>query len=56
MKWQPQDIIALVVIIGGLTLIAIGKDGTIGALVSAVVAFYFGHKVTVAAIKNGTKG
>lgn len=42
---QPRDIIALVVVIGGITLIGLGRDSIVGSILLAVISFYFGHAV-----------
>ena len=39
-----RDIIAIVLIIGCVILLAIGKDGIIVALLAAIVAYYFGYR------------
>lgn len=41
---EPRDLIALVIIIGCVILLAMGKDGIIVALLAAVVAYYFGYR------------
>lgn len=41
---KAKDWIALVIAIGGLTLIGLGKDSVVGGLLIAVVAYYFGEK------------
>jgi len=41
-KWQPRDVIGLVVIVGGLILVSMHIDGIVGGLLVSVVAFYFG--------------
>ncbi len=43
-KFQPIDIIAIVTIVGGLTLRVLGVDGLVGTLLAVVVLFYFGKK------------
>lgn len=43
-KINPRDVIAVVVIIGCMTLIGLGKDGFIGAILISVVAYYYGHE------------
>jgi hypothetical protein len=43
-KMVPADLIALVVIIGGLTLISLHIDGIIGGLLVSVTAYYFGKQ------------
>jgi len=39
---KPQDIIAIVIIVGGMGLLYFGRDGTIAAMLLGVTAFYFG--------------
>ena len=43
-KLQPADIIALVVIVGGLGLKFAGADGTVGLLLTSICFYYFGKK------------
>ena len=43
-QMKPADLIALVVIIGGLTLMALHIDGIIGGLLVSVTAYYFGKQ------------
>ena len=43
-KINPADIIACLVIIGGLALKFTGQDGLIGTLLTAIVFYYFGKK------------
>ena len=45
-KFTPPDIIAIIVIVGGLALKFGGADGVVGTLLTVVVAFYFGRRVT----------
>ena len=40
--FHPRDIIAIVVILGALTLLALGIDGIVATVLLAVVGFYFG--------------
>ena len=44
-KKKPPDVVALVVLCAGFTLIYLGRDGIVGSLLTMVVAFYFGEKV-----------
>jgi hypothetical protein len=44
-KIQARDIIAVVALIGAFILLALGIDHLVGAVISAVVVFYFGHGV-----------
>jgi len=43
-KMEPADLIALVIILAGLTLTALHVDGIVGGLVVTVTAYYFGKK------------
>lgn len=43
-RMTPTDLIALIVIIGGLALMALGINGLVGGLVVSVVAYYFGKR------------
>ena len=52
-KLEPRDLIAIIVVIGGLILIGLGHNGTIGSLLLAVVAFYFGSRYAVQKINGG---
>lgn len=49
---KAQDWIALVVVVGGLTLLGLGKNGLIGGLLVAVVAYYFGEGAVRKLINN----
>lgn len=42
--FKPVDVIAIIVIIGGLILKFSGADGLVGTLLTTVVVFYFGKK------------
>jgi hypothetical protein len=44
-KIQARDIIAAIALIGAFTLMALGIDHLVGAVISTVVVFYFGHSV-----------
>lgn len=46
MKWKPQDIIALVVILGAIALLVMGRDTIIGWTLIAVVCAYYGIDLT----------
>ena len=39
------DLIALICVIGGLTLVSMGIDGIVGMMLTMIVAFYFGQKL-----------
>jgi len=43
-KLEPADILAGIILIGGLALIGLGINGIVGGLLIAVVAYYFGKK------------
>ena len=43
-KIKPVDVIALVVIVGGLALKFTGADGVVGSLLAAVAFYYFGKQ------------
>ncbi len=45
-KWGPQDVIALVLILGGLALRFTGVDGAVGMGLVAVAALYYGIDLT----------
>ena len=53
-KLQPVDVIALVVIVGGLYLKLSGADGVVGSLLTAIVFYYFGKKRFYDNTKTGT--
>ena len=57
MKWQPRDIIALVVIIGAISLLWKGIDTVVGWTLIAIVAGYFGISIPsfIKVIKNSGK-
>lgn len=42
--FKPIDIIAIITVVGGLILKFSGADGTVGTLLTMIVAFYFGKK------------
>lgn len=43
-RFQPRDLIALVTVLGGMVLKFAGVDGTVGTIMTMVVAWYFGEK------------
>lgn len=45
-KWGPQDVIALILIVGGLYLRITGVDGAVGMGLVAVAALYYGIDLT----------
>lgn len=46
MKWQPKDVIALVVIIGAIYLLAAGVNSFVGWTLVGVVGAYYGIDLT----------
>lgn len=47
-KLKPADVIALVVIVGGLILKFFAIDGLVGLLLTSVVIYYFGDRTIIA--------
>jgi hypothetical protein len=47
MDISARDIIAALVIVGGMILISLHIDGIIGGLLVSIVAYYFGHETGV---------
>ena len=43
-KLEPIDLIAIIVLVGGLYLKLKGCDGVVGSLITAIVFYYFGKK------------
>ncbi len=43
---RPADVIGVIVIIGGIWLKHDGADGTVTALLTAVIFYYFGSRVS----------
>lgn len=46
MKWKPQDVIACIIIIGCITMICLGINGTIKYTLLGVVGLYYGVDLT----------
>jgi membrane protein DedA with SNARE-associated domain len=55
MEWEAQDVIALFLIVGGLSLMAMHIDGIVGGIVTMVTSYYFGHKLGHKAGKESKK-
>jgi len=53
-KFEPADLIAVIVIVGGLYLKLSGADGVVGSLLTAIVFYYFGKKRFYDNTKTGT--
>jgi len=41
-KWQPKDIIALVVVVGAISLLWQGLDNIVGFSLLTIIAAYYG--------------
>ena len=50
MKWTPTDVVALVVVAGGMVLLGLHIDGTVSAVMLAVSAYYFGRRKSAEAL------
>ena len=46
MKWQPRDVIAIVIILGAISLLWGGIDTIVGWSLLAIVAGYYGIDLT----------
>ncbi len=46
MIWKPPDVIACIVIIGSITMICLGIDGTVKYILLGVVSLYYGIDLT----------
>jgi len=53
MKITALDLIALVVLLAGFSLIAMGKDSFVQYVISAVVGYYFGRREEISARLKG---
>lgn len=42
---MPRDVIAAILIVGGIFLKAIGLNGTISAILVCIAGFYFGAEI-----------
>ena len=49
-KFRPADVVAIIVLIGGLALKFSGADGLVGILLTSVVVYYFGDRTIVARV------
>lgn len=47
-----KDVIAMLCIVGGFSLMAIGINSVVGAVVISIVAYYFGGKNSLFIDKN----
>lgn len=46
MKWQPKDVIAVIIVVGAVTLLIMGRDSWVGASLLAIVCAYYGIDLT----------
>lgn len=46
MKWKPQDVIAIIIVLGCIIMIIIGIDGIVKYTLLAIVAAYYGIDLT----------
>ena len=46
MKWQPKDIVAMIIAIGAIYLLATGINGRIGTTLLVLTATYYGIDLT----------
>jgi len=46
MKWEPKDVIAIIIILGCITLKCLGYDSVISWALLGVVAAYYGIDLT----------
>ena len=45
-KFDSQDVIAIIIILGGFILIGLHIDTVVGGVVTMVAGFYFGSKMS----------
>lgn len=46
MKWQPKDVVALVVVVGAIALLWQGINSIVGFTLLGIVAAYYGIDLT----------
>lgn len=46
MKWKPQDVIAIIIVVGALFLLYKGIDTVVGYALLGVIAAYYGIDLT----------
>jgi len=46
MKWKPQDVIGVIIIVGCFTLLIMGRDSYISWTLLGVVGLYYGVDLT----------
>ena len=53
-KLEPSDLIAVVALIGGFALKALGHNGDISLIMITVISYYFGYSTYKRAVKDTT--
>ena len=46
MKWQPKDVIAVIIVVGAISLLWRGIDTVVGFTLLGIVAAYYGIDLT----------
>lgn len=54
-KFKPADVVAIIVLTGGLILKFRGIDGLVGILLTSIVFFYFGDRTIIAPLIEKAK-
>lgn len=45
-KFTPRDLVAIIIVVGGLWLKFSGADGLVGTMLTAIVFYYFGKRLS----------
>ena len=54
MKWEPKDVVACLIVVGGLLLLGLGINSWVGGALLGLIATYYGIDLTPQ-IKLGRK-
>lgn len=54
-KFEPGDVIALVIIVGCITLIILHRDGIVTNVLTMITGYYFGQKTATKVITETIK-
>ena len=46
MKWQPKDVIAVIIVLGSIAMILVSIDGIVKFTLLGIVAAYYGIDLT----------
>ena len=46
MMWEPKDVIAGIIVVGGLTLLGLGINSWVGGSLLGLIAAYYGIDLT----------